>query len=196
MVGNSVGRHGRAIDIRATFDDGDGEPKHGQVVLPTPLNGRVWLKPPLATPKAAAPQWLYDQYSRTTPPPLAPAMVAKAHTLFGAAELERLCWRIRNAPHGRRDTLRNALIFSIAQYVAGGEMEESDAWAAALEAAHAQPSYGDPVDHKQIDYQALRSWRDGMKRPLSRAVELGLVDIGDLAAYEKWEKWAQAKGLM
>jgi hypothetical protein len=31
------------------------------VVLPTPLNGRVWI---------------YDQYARTTPPPLAPARLA------------------------------------------------------------------------------------------------------------------------
>jgi hypothetical protein len=186
VVGNSVHRHGRDIDIRATYDDGSGEPKHGQVVLPTPLNGRVWLKPPLSVAKAAAPPWLYEQYARTTPPPLAPAMTAKAHTVFGEAELERLCWRIRNAPHGTRDTTRNASIFFIARYTAGGEMEESDAWREALDAAHNQQSYGEPVDHKQIDYQALRSWREGMKQPLSRDVELGLVDVGDAAAYEKW----------
>jgi hypothetical protein len=190
VVGNSAQRHGRAIDIRTTHVDGQGHRTCGPVVLPTPLNGRTWIKPPSSVAKANAPQWLYDQYYKTTPLPLAPRKTATAHTLFGAAELERLCLRIMNAPHGRRDVTRNASIYSIAQYVAGGEMEEADAWASALKAAHAQSSYGDPIDPRQIDYQARRSWAEGMKRPLNQAIELGLVDIGGPDSIEKWIKAA------
>jgi hypothetical protein len=192
VVGNSAQRHGRAIDIRTTHIDEHGHTTCGPVVLPTPLNGRVWLKPPLSVAKAQAPEWLLREYYKLEPLPLSPMPIAATHTQFGRIELERQCWRIRNAPHGRRDTTRNGAIFSIAQYVAGGEMEESDAWAAALEAAHAQPSYGDPVDPRQIDYQARRSWAQGMQRPLSRAVELGLVDVGD-PDWEEKMRWIEGQ---
>jgi putative DNA primase/helicase len=193
VVGNSAQRHGRAIDIRTTHIDAHGNKTCGPVVLPTPLNGRVWLKPPLSVAKAQAPGWLIEQYYKVEPLSVSPMRIAARHTAYGRRELERLCWRIKNAPHGRRDVTRNGAIFSIAQYVAGGEMEESDAWAAALEAAHAQPSYGDPVDPRQIDYQARRSFAQGLRRPLSFEIEHGLVDIGNLDAYEKW---ARAEGLM
>jgi hypothetical protein len=152
------------------------------------------LKPPLSVAKAQAPQWLIEQYVKVEPLPVSPMRSATTHTAFGRRELEQLCWRIRNAPHGRRDVTRNGAIFSIAQYVAGGEMEESDAWAAALEAAHAQPSYGDPVDPRQIDYQARRSWAQGMQRPLSFEIAHGLVDVGDPDWERKMEKMDWGEG--
>jgi hypothetical protein len=107
----------------------------GYVVLP-PGPGRRWLKGGTIMP---APQWLKDQFkaeARARAPCVATAASdAPEHSIAGLAELLRHCEAIRTAPVGTRGSTRNAHGYFIAQLVGGGELEESDAWRAYVDAS-------------------------------------------------------------
>jgi hypothetical protein len=159
-IGNSNGKHGRAIDVKT---------KGGYVVLPTPLNGRQWLKPPGATPKQSAPKWLLKEYRPPEPMPMLPQVTAGEHTLYGEDQLRRLRLRIINAGRGQRDQDRNKYAFMIGQYVGGGELEANDAYEQMLTAALAQDWTDQRWTTANVTRRVSQAFNAGIKRPRNAA---------------------------
>jgi hypothetical protein len=168
-------QHDLSIDIKAgAFEDGRVKVGQGQVVLPTPLNGRAWIKSPLQVSKEQAPRWVLEWARPSALALVAPRKVMAEHTRFGAIELERLCWKIVSAQRGERDNTVAQFGFIIGQYVAGGEMEEIDAREALREAVYAQDAAGQPFSKASFLKRAMARFDDGMGRPRSRNTDLGL----------------------
>jgi hypothetical protein len=132
---NSVGEIAPGLDTRTCVLNPDESKSPGMVVAP-PAPGRRWLGPPSIP--MPAPQWLKDQFVARIYAPPAPSMVAHAHTPEGLLALLNLCERIRTAPVSWRDKSRTKYAFVAGQLVGGGELEETSAWVAVLQAARAQ----------------------------------------------------------
>ncbi|MDP2849087.1 MAG: bifunctional DNA primase/polymerase [Humidesulfovibrio sp.] len=123
VLKNSASRLGPGLDIRT----------EGGYVIAPPTPGYAWTSG--KTPRANAPKWLLELL--TTPKATthaAPAQSA-ATTSYGRAALDSECARVALAPQGSRNQTLNAAAFAVAQLVAGGEVDRSEAEAALLHAA-------------------------------------------------------------
>jgi hypothetical protein len=185
---NLRGSHGLAIDLKVgAFDNGHVKIGQGYVVLPTPSNGRVWIKSPLQVGKEQAPKWMTELARPLVSAAIAPRKVAAKHTLYGQKTLDRLTLMIAGAPRGEQDDTRIRFAFIIGQYVGGGELEEEDAWAQVLQAAKAAPT---GLDHNALRKEKYlrRAFGEGMFKPRSWETDWGEAAIKKLdAAHEYWK---------
>jgi hypothetical protein len=132
---NTVGEIAAGLDTK-TFrlprdDDPTDKGGHGMVVVP-PAPGRRWLNNHRPMP---APEWLKALFVPRMSLPQAPFATTATHTTQGLIALRSLTDKIRNAPVGGRDKARNLFAYTVGGLVGGGELEESDAWDAVLQAA-------------------------------------------------------------
>jgi hypothetical protein len=133
---NTVGEIAPGLDTK-TFrlprdEDPSDEGGHGMVKAP-PGPGRRWIAGEREPMKAG--QWLRALFVPRMTAPHAPAGTTATHTIQGLIALTSLTDKIRNAPVGERDKTRNKFAYTIGGLVGGGELEESDAWDAVLQAA-------------------------------------------------------------
>ncbi len=148
---NAVSLNGSAIDLRTAG---------GYIVLPTPGNGREWLKP-LSTPLAAAPAWL-------APPPAPEPRQGEARAFSGVstpyalAALEDACKRIVSAPYREQERTLNNECLGMGSLIAGGELDEAEAVARLIEAAHNMPAYREPWG--DLSWKVRRAVADGKRK--------------------------------
>lgn len=127
---NSAGRIGLGIDVRAAG---------GYVVAAPsihPTGARyTWTR---RAGFAPWPEWLLEAQLRETQeskPALPPPPPSRASRRYGAAALDSAAARVASAPEGTRNSTLNGEAHSVAQLVAGGELESTEAEAVLLEAA-------------------------------------------------------------
>jgi hypothetical protein len=161
-------RHGLDIDLKTHV---------GFIGLPTPRNGRTWIKSPLDVAKANAPAWVLELGKRAEQPRPAEPHVATETSAWGRAELMKFMERIIGAPQsGNQDNMRTSIAYLVGGYVAGGEMEENEARDALLRAAAYQPTYGSPwkwSGASGVRQRTLNAFERGKRHPRSRASDWG-----------------------
>jgi predicted P-loop ATPase len=163
-IGNSAGRLGAGLDIR-----GDG----GQVVAAPSFGANAAQYTILVSADPAPPPgWLLDLLlhpATEPPPPPRPAMPAVASssetTPYGKKALESEAQRVATATDGTRNETVNRAAFAIGRLVGGGEIDESDAKIALLDACAANGLLAD--DEKGTTDTIYRALAAGAEKPKS-----------------------------
>jgi putative DNA primase/helicase len=159
---NGVRIAGTGIDLRAYG---------GYVVLPSPGNGRAWLKT-LSIPLAAVPAWipaasegsLQPRTSSCSPAP-PETLVYRGDTPYALATLKRVCLNIRNAPDGLQETTLNGACFKIGTLIGAGQLSAASVQQL-LDAALAMPSHRyPPWDPTKLQTKVIGAVEQGMQRP-------------------------------
>ena len=166
---NGVRLGGLSIDVRT---------HGGYVVLPSPGNGRHWVKP-LSGPWMPAPGWTVagaacaqskDDRTKTDIPELTPTTPPpyRGDSPYGLAALRGVCIDIANAPDGSQETTLNGGCFKIGRLIGAGELS-FNAVADVIAAALSMPSYRDPPwEAAQIEAKVKRAVDHGVCRPWTR----------------------------
>jgi hypothetical protein len=148
---------GTGLDTRA---------EGGFAILPSPNNGREWLRPFTGAPLLPAPDW-FDRVQRDTsgpPQPQQPLSCDPYALERGRTALERACARIVAAPNGTQEMTLNRECFSIGGWVGRGDVDYAEAHAALFAAALEMPAYAKPWTglSERVDH----SLEDGVARPM------------------------------
>jgi hypothetical protein len=130
----------------------------------------TWEVPPDHEP-ADAPEWLYAALAKpvSTNPPPARIYEPDSSRGYGAAALREECERVANAPEGERNDTLNRAAFSLAQLVAGGELQESIVRTELIAAADAAGLRGAEVA-KTIESGFTAGQQQPRERPTSAPV--------------------------
>jgi hypothetical protein len=139
----------------------------GLVVLPGARNGRLWLKS-IVTPMMPAPDFL----PTASPHPeitsrSEPAIPVSEHTARGAVNLADFYRKIVNAPKGTRNDVRICFAFIAGQLVAGGELNEAQAWDVLVQALHRQDWGGERgrCNWPKLEKELRQTFDKGMQSP-------------------------------
>jgi hypothetical protein len=173
-IPSTAGRIGPGLDTR-----GDG----GFVIVPPSVhpNGRRYEflqnDHRWSFSLAAAPEWLErlarkkisERALENMPRPKRPRAVglAEASKAYGLAALEREIADLVAALPGTRNAALNCAGFKLFQLVAGGELDDGEVVERLIDACHRNGLVND--DGWQTVMATIRSARDGMKHPRSRA---------------------------
>lgn len=129
------------------------------------------------------PSWMFEAWPKVEPPPAPPPPPTKKPVIrdgngstYALKALRAECEAIRSASFGTQETTLNAAGLKIGQLVAGGELPESTAKAALVEAGITMSSQPGREPWRPTDVRAKveRSLHDGMRQPRS-APELRAV---------------------
>jgi putative DNA primase/helicase len=148
---NKVMIDGTGLDTRA---------RGGYVVLPTPGNGREWVKP-LTVAKLPAPGWV------PTAEPEGERPLREARPFIGsgnpwaAGALASAIEKIENARDGERDVIRHKECYSIGGIIAGGYLDYEPTLAALIDAA----TRNSTLSEDNLRTRMLRSLKRGMADP-------------------------------
>ena len=170
---NTVAIDGSGIDARS---------RGGYVLLPTPGNGREWLRPYIgATSMLDAPEW-FDRIEREPPGTAPPAFSTNSKVLDrGRFTLEQAYHAIENAPlNGAQEATLNKQAFTVGGMVARGDIAWAEAREVPIAAAKRMPADGKPW--RKLDKKIERALKDGMARPLpprDRDMDPGFTVIDD-----------------
>jgi hypothetical protein len=134
----------------------------GMVILPSPGNGRIWLKP-LTLPMVRAPGWVPIAGQDEPSEPREPRAYA-GETRYGNAMLATASRDISSAPNGCQESTLHRMCFTMGGLVAGGVLSYEPTFQVLLDAANRMPTYGKPW--KALDKKVKRSLGAGMNRPI------------------------------
>jgi hypothetical protein len=173
------GRHlfyetnGRRYRNRTRIGGGglDTRTEGGYVVLPSPGNGRRWLKP-LTVPMLPAPAWVPEDSDKGDPRPAAEAKAFAGESRYGRAALESACAAIIDAPNGTQAVTLHRECWSIGGLIAGGVLAYESTLKALTEAALNMATYGRP-------------WT-GLEKRVAKSVEGGLKNPRGIPEDEDW----------
>ncbi|HZZ22833.1 MAG TPA: DUF3987 domain-containing protein [Roseiarcus sp.] len=133
----------------------------GYVIVPSPGNGRRWIRPLLSTPLMQAPQWLLERLRRAPEPELGEAKPFLGETSERAKEvLDRACAALAGAPPGTRDFTIGQVVYRVGRLAGAGELDPESALAALLRAMAANPGT-DKNHHDKVE----RCFRHGLNKP-------------------------------
>jgi hypothetical protein len=149
---NAVRVLGTRIDLKT---------EGGSVVLPSPGNGRNWLK---GRPWSAAPSWAPVRDRNLGHVPTAPASPYGGDTAYGRRALERATAAIVSAPCGAQEFTLNRESFGLGQLIGAGELGEH-AIDALVAAACEMIAYREPWTN--IESKVMRAVNQGRDRPRS-----------------------------
>jgi hypothetical protein len=133
----------------------------GYVIVPSPGNGRHWIRPLLTTTLLDAPPWLLERLRKGLEPepgevkPFAGETSERARETFG-----RACAALATAPPGTRDATIGQVVYRVGRLAAAGELESGSALQALLAAMAANP--GTDKSHRD---KVQRCFNDGFKNP-------------------------------
>jgi hypothetical protein len=147
---NAVRVLGARIDVKS---------EGGYVVLPSPGNGRRWLK---GRPWSPAPSWAPVRDRGHAP--AAPASSYRGDTAYGRRALERATAAIVSAPCGAQEFTLNRESFGLGQLIGAGEIGEH-AIDALVAAARELIAYREPWT--DIESKIMRGVNQGRDRPRS-----------------------------
>jgi putative DNA primase/helicase len=153
------------IDVRATG---------GYVVLPSPGNGRAWVKP-LGVPLLKPPAWIPTETDLLIDPPRptqrspatpSPIQAYRGDSPYGLATLRRVCADISSAPHGLQEITLNSGAYKVGRLIGSSELAAS-AEEAVLTAGLSMPSYdkGRPWRATEVETKVRRAVKQGIRRP-------------------------------
>jgi hypothetical protein len=169
---NGVRIAGLSIDLRAIG---------GYIVLPSPGNGRRWVRP-LDTPFMTAPAWLptadgaqnahFSTYAAKAVQALVrvPEPGYRGDSPYGLATLKRVCADVVASPDGSQEMTLNAGAYKIGRLIGAGELSDA-AVQSLIDAGLAMASYdaSRPWDPALIEAKVRRAIGQGMRRPLPQA---------------------------
>jgi hypothetical protein len=141
----------------------------GLVILPSPGNGRSWLKPP-SLPLAGVPAWVptvepYEPSEQNEARPYA------GETSYGRAMLARALSDIPEAGNGFQAATLLKWCFTLGGLAAGGVLEFEPILQALVDAALRMPTYRANDPWKDLGKMVERVIRAGMERPISAPPE-------------------------
>jgi hypothetical protein len=159
------------------------------MVVAPPAPGRRWLNEHRPMP---APDWLKVLFVPRMTMPYAERATAARSSVEGLIALASLTDRIRNAPVGERDNARNKLAYTVGGLVGGGELEESEAWNAVLQAARdAIDGMGQEACRKEKYLR--KSFDKGRDAPTNcRSLIFGPEESPDMRRDMAFEEFAQS----
>ena len=147
----------------------DARSRGGYVLLPTPGNGREWLRPYIGvTSMLDAPEWFDRHKSASRPEQRRQRLPLSTDSEVldrGRFALEQACHAIENAPNGAQETTLNKEAYTVGGMVARGDIPWAEAREELIAAAKRMPAYGKPW--RKLDKKIERALEDGMARPLS-----------------------------
>jgi hypothetical protein len=150
---------GTAIDVKC---------EGGYVVLPTPNNGRTWLKPLLGASLLPAPAWLDAALRTETTRPMAvsPRQLTDDPWVRQQAlkALRRACERIVVAQPGERDNVRHRECYTVGGLIGRGDLDEAEAHQALLAASLEMQAKGH--GWHDLEKRVAASLAAGIERPL------------------------------
>jgi Bifunctional DNA primase/polymerase, N-terminal len=132
----------------------------GYVVLPSPGNGRHWLKP-LTTPMLPAPSWIPEDIER----PFAPGEQKPfaGENAYGRMLLEKACYDIIQAPYGSQETTCHNMCYWVGGIIAGGYLDYEPTVAVLIETSGQMHAYRGPWTN--VARRVRDSVARGMKEP-------------------------------
>ena len=173
---------GTGVDIRAAG---------GDVVLPSPGNGRAWIKP-LGSP-ARPPAWLpmadrderANSLAKFSSRPVqnsseqAPTSTRAyaGDSPYGLATLKRICADVVASPNGCQETTLDAGAYKIGRLIGAGELSDA-AVQSLIDAGLAMASYdaSRPWDPALVEAKVRRAIGQGMRRPYRPSPSFICVD--------------------
>jgi hypothetical protein len=138
----------------------------GYVVLPSPGNGREWLKP-LSMPMASAPDWV--PVARPDEPGKKPgeARPYAGETPYGFAMVAAALRDIPATEEGTQEPTLHRWCFTLGGLVAGGMLEYEPTLQMLIAAAERMPTYRPNEPWKNLGKKVVRSMRIGMEQPIA-----------------------------